>query len=156
MSVVISLKDVVDALDMQSEDTDVYINPETGEIITITDDDRSLLEDDIDEEDLPEWQQKALPKIRADLEALEDDKLLALPDKFDIHDWGIMQDFARHQRNERAREELMAAIHGKGAFRMFRATVERFDLLDAWYKFRGEALEQIARDWLEKHKLAYK
>jgi hypothetical protein len=34
--------------------------------------------------------------------------------------------------------------------------LERLGLLDAWYRHRQEAIEQIARDWLEEHKLAYK
>ena len=30
------------------------------------------------------------------------------------------------------------------------------DMLESWYRYRAEAIEQIARDWLEEHKLAYK
>jgi len=40
----------------------------------------------------------------------------------------------------------LRAVHGSGAFRHFRSAVERLGLLDAWYRYRGEAIEQIARD----------
>lgn len=43
-----------------------------------------------------------------------------------------------------------------GAFRHFRGAVERLGLLDAWYRYREEAIQQTARDWLEEHKLPYK
>jgi hypothetical protein len=62
---------------------------ETGEIVTVTDEDRHLVEDgDLDEDDLPEWQRESLPKVR---EALESGDFLALPDQFGIHEWAIME-----------------------------------------------------------------
>ena len=88
-------------------------------------------------------------------EALESDRFLALPNRFDVHEWAIMERFSLEQ-NERARKVLIGAIHGSGAFRHFRGAVERLGLLDAWYRYREEAILQIARDWLEEHKLAYK
>jgi hypothetical protein len=46
-----------------------------------------------------------------------------LPDRFDIHEWSIMEEFARGQDNDRIRQELLDAIHGAGAFRMFRSLI---------------------------------
>jgi hypothetical protein len=43
---------------------------------------------------------------------------------------------------------LLGAIHGSGAFRHFRGAVERLGLLDAWYRYREEAIQQIARPCL--------
>ena len=78
MGVVVSLKDVVDAMDVPNDDWTSYVNPKTGEIVTVTDEDRQLVEDeDLDEATLPEWRRESLPSVRA---ALESDDFLALPD----------------------------------------------------------------------------
>jgi Uncharacterised protein family (UPF0158) len=87
---------------------------------------------------------------------LESDRCLELPDRFDIHEWPIMDEFARAQDSERIWQELRDAIHGTGAFRMFRSTIRRLGIEQSWYQFRNEALAEIARNWLEEHKLPYK
>ena len=61
----VSLKDIVDAMDVFGDDTCSYLNPKTGEIVTLSGEERRLAEDeDLDEEDLPKWQADALTKIR--------------------------------------------------------------------------------------------
>jgi len=47
------------------------------------------------------------------------------------------------------------AIHGAGAFRAFRSAIRGLGLEQNWYQFRDQALEDIARRWLEEHKLQY-
>jgi hypothetical protein len=152
MNVVIALRDIVDAIESQSNEGAAYLNPETGEIVQVSEDEIALVEEGAADEELPQWQREAMPKIR---EALESGRFLTLPDRFEVHECAIMERFSQEQ-NERARKVLIGAIHGSGAFRHFRGAVERLGLLDAWYRHRQEAIEQIARDWLEEHKLAYK
>jgi len=146
--VAVSLKEIVDAMDMLSDGMFAYLNPQTGEIITLSEDDRAMVEDEeFDEDDLPQWQRDALPKIR---EVLESDEFLELPDKFEIHEWEIMERFALESGNKH-REELLHAIHGEGAFRHFKRAVQRLGIEQKWFRFRESALEEIARDWLKEH-----
>lgn len=152
MGIVLALRDIVDAIESQSNEGEAYLNPETGEIILVSEDERALVEQGGSDDDLPDWQRELIPKVR---EALESDRFLALPDRFEVHDWAIMERFSQEQ-NERARKVLLGAVHGSGAFRRFRSAVERLGLLDVWYRYRDEAIQQIVRDWLENHKLAYK
>jgi hypothetical protein len=152
MGVVLALRDIVDAIESQSNEGEAYLNPDTGEIILVTEDERALVEQGGSDDDLTEWERELIPKVR---QALESDSFLALPDRFEVHEWAIMERFSLEQ-NEPARKVLLGAIHGSGAFRHFRTAVERLGLLDAWYRYREEAIQQIARDWLENHKLAYK
>ena len=44
---------------------------------------------------------------------------------------------------------LERAIHGKGAFRYIRDTVEDAGLLERWYGFRDGFFEDAAREWCE-------
>ena len=152
MSKVISLREIISALEAASDECSSYLDPETGEIILVTEDDRAVVEGERLEE-IPTWQREMMPKIRA---ALEGDRWLELPDRFDIHEWSIMERFSRRQDIERVRSELLDAIHGAGAFRVFRSAIRRLGLEQSWYQFRDEALADIARDWLEEHKLPYK
>ena len=154
MSKVISLREIIDALETAGDESASYLDPETGEIIFVTDEERALAEEDDDElrEEIPAWQRELMPKIRA---ALEGDRWLELPDQFDIHEWSIMERFSQTQNSERVRRELLNAIHGAGAFRMFRSAIRGLGLEQSWYQFRGHALEDIARRWLEEHKLQY-
>jgi hypothetical protein len=152
MATVISLREVIEAMETTNEDCVSYLDPETGEIITVTEEERHLVEEE-SLENVPEWQREMMPKIRA---ALESDRFLELPDRFDIHEWSIMDEFSRAQESESIRQELADAIHGAGAFRVFRSAIRRLGLEKSWYQFRDEALAEIARNWLEEHKLSYK
>src|ERR1041385_3663724 len=113
MGIVVSLRDIVDAIEFQTNESEAYLNPETGEIVHVSEDERALVEEGGSDDGLPQWQREAMPKIR---EALESDRFLALPDRFEVHDWAIMERFSLEQ-NERARKVLLGAIHGSGAFR---------------------------------------
>jgi hypothetical protein len=151
---VVSLKDVVDAMDLPNNEWTSYLNPKTGEIVTVTDEDRRLVEDeDLNEEDLAEWQRESLPKVR---EALESGDFVALPDKFEIHEWAIMEDFSISQASAARRDELLDAIHGAGAFRSFRSAIRRLGIEDEWFRFRQLAFEEIAKDWLKSHAVSFR
>jgi hypothetical protein len=154
MGVVVLLKDIVDAIDLPNNEWTSYLNPKSGEIVTVTDEDRALIEDqDLDEEDLPEWQRESLPKMRA---VLESGDFLALPDKFDIHEWAIMERFSNSQVRATWRDELLDAIHGAGAFRSFRSAIRRLGIEDDWFRFRQSEFEEIAKDWLEAHDISFR
>jgi len=154
MAMVISLREVVEAIEAQSEESEAYLDPTTGEIVPVTEEDRRLVEEgDENDASLPKWQREVLPKIR---QALESGRFLRLPDRFEVHDWDIMRRFSEAQEDARVRNELLDAIHGSGAFGMFKGAIRRLGIEDAWYQFREGAHEEIAREWLEEHKLPYK
>ena len=70
MSVVVSLKDVVQAMDFQSDETTPYLNRRTGEIETINDEDRRFAEDETaDAERLPASQRESVLKAREVLDS---------------------------------------------------------------------------------------
>jgi len=116
MSKVISLREIIAALEAASDDCTSYLDPETGEIIVVTEEERALAEDPCGEE-APAWQREMMPKIRA---ALKSDRFLELPDRFDIHEWSIMERFSRAQTIEQIRGELLNAIRGAGAVKLAR------------------------------------
>jgi len=78
-----------------------------------------------------------------------------LPGKFEIHEWSIMERFARSLTDAAESDELDAALHGRGAFRRFKDAAHRLGIADEWYQFRQTALEEIATEFLEAHGIAF-
>jgi hypothetical protein len=148
---VVSLRDVVEELDLQSDELRSCLDPNTGEIVTFSEEEASFAESD-DWEDAPEWMKEFLPKVKR---ALEDDRMLELPDRAHIDEWRMMQDFAEEQEQCRCRPELLSAVHGAGAFRHFKNTIQRLGLEDSWFQYREAAFEQVAKEWLVENKIPY-
>jgi hypothetical protein len=145
----VSLREVVDALDIESDEMSSYVNRSTGQVTTLTHEDLRLAEDDPDA-DMPDWQREVVVEAR---KVLESKDWLELPSKFDIHEWEIMDGFGRSLSKAAERAEIAEAIHGKGAFRNFKGTIRRLGIEEAWYAYKQRALEDIAREWLAEHGL---
>ena len=152
MPAVISLRDVIEALDLQSDELSSYLDPDSGEIITFNAEEADIAERG-DWAHAPDWMREYLPKIKR---ALEDDRVLPLPDRAHIDEWRMMQDFAEERENCSVRAELLGVIHGTSAFRLFRRTIERLGIEERWHQYRNEAMERVARQWLEANKLRYR
>jgi hypothetical protein len=88
-------------------------------------------------------------------EMLNSDDYLALPEKFDIHDWQIMDDFCRSVQDTRLREQLLGLIRGRGAFGRFNAAIGSLGIEQAWQHFHNRVLEQIAIEWLEENEIPF-
>jgi hypothetical protein len=147
----IRLHDIVDALDAPCQEIESFLDPETGEIIAITEDDRFEL-DNPDPDAIPEWQREHLAKIQ---QTLGTGRLLQLPSPYLIHEWSIMEKFSGSVADPEARQRLLHAIHGRGAFAFFRQTLDQLNLRDAWFAYRRAAFEEVAREWLESNNIPY-
>ena len=149
MTIKVHVLDVVSELETQGDGA-AYFNKNTGEFLLVTDEDKSAVYRDI--EDIPEWQRVLLPEIK---EALESEHYIALPDRFEIHEWNIMRDFSESQSNPVISKRLVEAIHGRRAFRSFKVELSKMRLVEAWYSFREKALESTAIRWLEENGIPY-
>lgn len=148
MGLPVSIREVVEAMDLPNTEWHSYLNADTGEIVTVTDEDQQLVEADEGPEELPEQQ-----RVR---EALESDRFLELPGSFEIHEWSIMEAFGSSLEDARLQGEVLDALRGRGAFRMFRSTVRRLGIENDWYRYRESAFERIAREWLEANGVPYR
>jgi Uncharacterised protein family (UPF0158) len=149
---IVSLRDVVEALDLESDELHSYLDPDTGEIVTFNDDEARMAESG-EWETAPAWMKEYLPKVKR---VLEDDRMLELPDRVHIDEWRMMQNFAMEEAQCRCRSELCSAVHGEGAFRRFKNAIQRLGLEDSWYQFRQAAFEEVAKEWLEENKIPYR
>jgi hypothetical protein len=151
----VELMAVMDAVDLP-EEWEAFLDPDTGEILVMTDEERGMLEEDELDDDtvleMPDWEKESVGKLRA---LLDSGRALRLPDKFAFHEWEVMRRFATSVEDLEGSTELVNAIHGTGAFRMFREATARLGLRDAWLAHRDQALRELAKEWLEENGIAY-
>ena len=136
----IKLSDVVDALESLNDESYFFYSIKDDSIVFLYDG----MVDTIKDEELYE-------------EILEgcDDNYISLPDKYDIHEYQIMVDFVDTVNNVNKQNQLYNSLRGKGAFRRFKNTLYELDLIHEWYKYKEEKYLNKAKQWCEKHNIAY-
>jgi hypothetical protein len=150
MKVPVSLKAVVDEIDGLSEDHFAYLNLQTGELVTLSAEEISAVEEDIAITDFPEWQQALIAKAR---DVLASDNYLQLPMRHDIHEYAIMEHFCNSIVDKHLRNILLDQIQGAGAFRRFKQTINHYDIAEDWYQYRANSLEALLRLGVVAHRL---
>lgn len=92
-----------------------------------------------------QWMQDAINTVRKFLEDKAD--YIELPTKYDFHEYHVMEKFILSLPHESQREDLYYSIKGKGAFSNFKRGIARYSLDDEWYKYRDDALKNLAIEW---------
>jgi hypothetical protein len=124
MRPLVSLSDVVVAMEGVDDSMRAFLNKSTGELVTLTSEELAAAEEDPEDledaeflREIPEWQQESIRKAR---EVLESDDYLALPSRYEIHEYSIMKDFCNSVPDEVERADLLNLIRGSGAFGRFK------------------------------------
>ena len=121
----VNLADVIDAIDTINEDETYFYSIQDEEIVYV-------LEDDED-----------------------DEFFIPLPTKEEVNDYQNMVNFTETIEDDKKRDWFENAIHGKGAFRRFRATLERFGMETEWYDYLEACHRELAIEWCEQHGVVY-
>jgi len=133
----VKLEDIIDGIEMQTDESSSYLNIKTGEVVIISDEESSAAEEDKPIDSFPEWQHELINKAK---EILHSNDYISLPSKFDIHEYSIMEKFCLSITDDQLRDLLYYSIKGSGAFRRFKDNVYKYNLEEEWYKFRDEAI----------------
>ena len=148
MSVVVSLREIINEMAEKADDQTAFLNRKTGELVTIDERRRSLFENSQPIHELSEGEHL----IR---EAMEAGDLLELPNSFEHHEYTIIERFCQTVNDPVHRKKLTKAIKGKRAFRDFQTLVRKLGLRERWVGFRNRELEAIATRWLDRNEIAY-
>ncbi|MCR4950821.1 MAG: GNAT family N-acetyltransferase [Solobacterium sp.] len=132
----VKIKEIVDAMDMNDQDTQAFYNSEAGSVVFLT-------------------RGRYYDRMMNQANVISEDSLTPLPDRFEINDYHNMELFIEACDDETAAEWMRNAIHGRGAFRMFRAACERFHLLSDWYEFRERRHAETAVSWCLENGFEY-
>lgn len=134
----VKLQDVIDGIDMVSEDSTCYLDRETGAVLFISEIADNDYDDDI-------------------LELLEEgsDRFIEFPSQWDRNDYQTMVDFIESLPQRKEQNLLAISINGSGAFRRFKYTASELGLLDDWYRFLNNAHRELAIEWCEDNEIEY-
>ena len=146
MQLPVKLQDIVDAMDAPADDWSAYVNRRTGEIVSFSEDEAAFHDEDDDDDSMQDWQADIVAKAK---EVETSDDFIPLPDKFDIHEYAIMERFCSSVDDAMVREDLLDTIKGSGAFRRFKSMIHRRGLEQAWWSYRTAAFEKVAADFLD-------
>ena len=143
------LDDLIDAIEEQSDSLFAFLDRHTGEVFLISEESLALTEADPETiAMLPDWQkEEALRAILIETT----DRYLALPDRFDVNEWNIMNEFCHEVKRDHVRAALLNAIQGNHAFRRFKDQIATHNLWEDWNRFRRQAFAEIIRDWSEEN-----
>jgi len=156
MAAEVELDEIIEALEMADDSISSYLDVETGEVHSITEEEFDLAEDPQTAiEDLPNWQREAITLARS-IQKQEDKRYMALPDKFDVHQWAMMDRFSMTLRDAQVRNDFHGGIRGAGAFRLFKHLLTEYDLWDAWNRFKQVELRQMAIEWCKENGITYR
>ena len=149
----VSLSEIVDAMEFQSEELASYFCKETGEIVTITEEMMWAAERNEPLDDHPEWMREGITIARDYLQ--NEEEYIPLPNHFDIHEYSIMERFCLDIEDREKSMELYYAIKGRGAFQRFKDKIHELGVADEWYKCRDEAITELAKFWCMENNLPY-
>lgn len=149
----VKLEEIIEGMEMQSEENRSFLNLETGEVVYVSQEILIIAEDDEEHENLPEWQQDELEMAKAIFFTI--DEYASLPSSFDINEYNMMEDFCYSLSEHQKRDLLLNSIHGKGAFRRFKDNVHQLEISDQWYAFRDQKYKEIAIEFCESKNLDY-
>ena len=154
MNIKVKLDDITNALEFQSEEGGVYLDKSTGQVVILSEEDFYAAREGNPIEDYPDWQHNHI--LFARRVENEDVNLIALPSKFDIHEYHIMEEYCYSIEDEDVSSELSHSLKGSGAFRRFKDTIHRLNVENDWYAYRENALKNIAIEWCKENKVEYK
>jgi len=153
MSTPIKIQSIIEELEMQFDESQTFLNKNTGEIVFVKLEDLRAAEDEEPFDHLPDWEQEDR-KIAIDVvENFED--YLGLPTKYEVNEYEIMEEYCLSVSDHVIRNKLLGAIKGKGAFRRFKEKIIDFGIQENWYSFRDKRLKEIAINWCNDNNIDF-
>jgi hypothetical protein len=153
MEPVVKLKEIVEEMDLPSEEGMSFWSKKSGKVVLITDEMMEAAEEGTPLEDYPDWMRGSIT-LAGDILKHEAD-YVPLPSKYDLHEYQIMESFCRALKDPKITETLLADIKGRGAFGRFKNRLQQLGLEREWHQFREEALKRIAVEWCRANGLQY-
>ena len=140
---VIKLDIVLEAVEMASDNCTYYYDMQEKESVCYMD--PIFYGHDEENDDLGEL-----------IEAEWMTRFIALPTRFEINEYNIMESFIEEEiPNESVQDYMFSRIHGKGAFRRFKEDVRKIGMEQDWYDYRDQAYRNVAIEWCDENGFNY-
>ena len=152
MNAVIKLSELVQTMESQDDESELFVNSRTGEILIFSEEEIIIAEGGDDPDRFPQWQREIIELAN---EALDSDDFIEMGAAHEVDDYAMMRDFCDSISDVVISDQLHASIRGRGAFHHFRKSVEGLDLLEQWLAFKLEAYKRAAIAWCEENNIDY-
>ena len=153
MALRVKLDEIIEGLECQSDESSSFFDKTTGKVVLISDYEMRAAEDEDPIEDFPDWE-KDLVRSAKEL-VYESGNYIYLPTKFDIHEYIIMEKFCLSLNDSEMSDTIYSLIKGSGAFARFKNAIHEYDITDDWYKYRNDALKEIAIEWCQENDIEF-
>ena len=150
------LSDLILALEIPSEEFRTYFDRKTGAVVSVEETLLSSLEDG-EEEGLDNLAKGQDEEYKVAKEIVSDDgsRFLPPPDKFEFHEYQVMEEFIHSVDDDEAADQLWRAIKGRGAFRYFKDTLHRLGIQQLWYDYLEVAQREFVIEWAKENKVDF-
>ncbi len=152
MNATIKLSDLVETMESQDDESELFVNRVNGEILLFGAEEIIIAEGGDDPDRFPQWQRKIIALANA---ALDNDDYIEMDAAHEIDDYAMMRDFSDSISDLVIADQLHASISGRGAFHHFRKSVDELDLQEQWLAFKHQAYESAAIAWCKENNINY-
>ena len=132
----VKLSDIIDAIEMADQFSESFLDRETGEIVWISD----MAMSEAEKEEA--------------CDQLDEHGFYRLPTSYDIHEYGIMEEFVC-SLPQPMQNKLIQAISGRGAFRRFKNMICQLGIEEQWYEYQASAYRRKAIEWCKENQLVF-
>lgn len=137
----IDLEKVTDCIESAGDIETYYLHKYRGEILSVLNDDALM-----DEEEKQEIYDK--------LDRYDD--WIEIPGQYELHEYSIMEAFAKSLTNKEHSNKLLYVLNGKKPFRRFKDEINYIGISNSYYNYRHEKAKEIAVKWLQDNDVEYK
>ena len=143
-------------LEMSFDDYEMYLDLETGEVISVSHEEMRLAEDSEEDDDFSSYAAWERDAIKQAIEIfMNDERYILLPKLKESEEYDIMAEFCEGVKPAGLRDQLLGAIRGKEAFRRFKDAILRLGIEQDWYDFRSEKIRAYTIEWCKAKKIPY-
>lgn len=130
-----------------------YIDKVTGNIINVPGEVWNVVQGKSDEAGLSDWEKELLEDAYSIYN--NENRYVVIPTIPDKHVFGFMVGFMDARvDNDILKLKLSKALNSNHAASNFKSVLfEHEGLLDSWYEYEGEMMEQFAKEWLKENNI---
>ena len=148
MFAAVTLREIINEMAEIGDNHTAFLNRKTGELFTMNEQQRTLLENAMETHDLSEGQHQ----VR---DAMDAGDLLELPAAYEHREFSTIEQFCDSINDAKQKKKLLKAIRSKQAVTSFRRVIHKLGIEQQWIGFRNVQLEQIAIDWLNDNDIRF-
>lgn len=150
----ITLHDILEVNEMDTEEMKSYYHKPTQAMVVISEEDLDMVKNNADISGVEDWKQEMIEQATDFLKNPED--YLEFPKEEEYNEENLIIEFIESIKDDNeSYEKLSGAMKEEKTIRKFKDELFKIDLIDKWYDFREEKFLEIAKSWCERNNVEY-